>query len=611
MLASTFSAVLGGPSGAADRDRRSGRAEPDDVRVAMRSRIFVGAALVAVGAIVGSSCASDDSSAKQARPTTTALGTGDPAAACAPRPFEPVKDGGEFTDYAQFDGLMYLKSFDPAAANSLAGAQITNALYDGLTEIDYSDACHPVVKPLVAKSFSANADSTEFAFVIKDGLKFSNGEPVLPSSFKKAWERAVSNEVDADFVWAFDFKDVDELQHENVTTLDSIVANDAEMTLKVSLRVGASDFLALVSSPQFSPIAQEDLEQFGTTTHWGELGPHIGNGPFRLESANTDGLGSVVLVRNERWAGNASGLKRAHLDRITFVSEQTQSAAYKVFDGGTGDSGPIPWKNRASALKKHPNTNGDPIALPEFLVFGSKDPQVGGTKNLDLRRAISLAIDREAIIQELDDGYGLVATGITPPGIPGYKAGLCEFCASDPDLAKDYLKRWRDAGGKLQRPIKISAPHEYAPMVQRIIEDINSTLGIEVEFGDYFEQGQVTEVACEICLAGRFPYFPRRRENLIGFHSASQATHFGGNLDDPEVDRLYSAMLAAPGQIAADEAGDALERRLLNELTVVAPIRWGTGNHGYRSNVRNYRQSPMGLIPWEYVGFVDTGRSGR
>ena len=94
--------------------------------------------------------------------------------------------GGTFTDYAQLSSSGDNTSFDPGVVQTLDEAQVTTSLYDGLTDFDFTEKCAPELKGNVAENWESNDDATECTFSIKEGLKFSNGDPVLPSSFKTA-----------------------------------------------------------------------------------------------------------------------------------------------------------------------------------------------------------------------------------------------------------------------------------------------------------------------------------------------------------------------------------------------------------------------------------------
>ena len=95
-------------------------------------------------------------------------------------------NGGELVDYAQLSDAGTNTSFDPGLVQTLDESQVTTALYDGLTDFDFTDKCQAGAEGSGRREVDANADATEFTFTIKKGQMFSNGDPVLPSSFKYA-----------------------------------------------------------------------------------------------------------------------------------------------------------------------------------------------------------------------------------------------------------------------------------------------------------------------------------------------------------------------------------------------------------------------------------------
>src|SRR6478735_8584308 len=210
--------------------------------------------------------------------------------------------GGTFTDYAYLSDSGTNTSFDPGVVQTLSESQITTALFDGLTDFDFTEKCAPELKGAVAEKWEANDDATEFTFTIKDDQVFSDGTPVLPSNFKAAWERAGSQELASPYGYLVTYIDGGaELQDGSATELKGVEADDDAMTLKVGLAAANADFPAIVSHPFFSPANTKDLEKIGTTTGWGTKGLTIGNGPFVLDSANDQ---EVVLTPNDKWTGN-------------------------------------------------------------------------------------------------------------------------------------------------------------------------------------------------------------------------------------------------------------------------------------------------------------------
>ena len=96
---------------------------------------------------------------------------------------EPIT-GGTLVDYATLANETP-DTIDPAISYYLSASQIDDLLFDSLTAIDGDGN----VKKSVASEYSHSEDSTEWNFTLRSDVKFSDGSPVLPSSFKQGWER--------------------------------------------------------------------------------------------------------------------------------------------------------------------------------------------------------------------------------------------------------------------------------------------------------------------------------------------------------------------------------------------------------------------------------------
>jgi len=517
-------------------------------------------------------------------------------------------DGGEFTDYAQLSSGGDNTSFDPQAVQTLDESQITTALWDGLTEFDYTDTCNPVLKPQVAEKWEANDDATEYTFTIRKGQEFSNGEAIKPSNFKIAWERGGSAELASSYGYLMDYvKDGDKLLDGSLKTLDSIVADDDAMTLKVTLAKPNADFPAIASFPLFYPISKADYQKIGNTTGWGTKGITIGNGPYKLESAAAPDSGEVVLVRNDKWKGGLTGMKRPHLDKITFKITADVESAYQAFQAGSGDDATIPSGQYAAAAATYKNTLKEATLGTYFFDFGNNDPVVGGDKNVKLREAISMAIDRDEINKKVYEGTRTISTGITPPGIPGFKADLCDFCKTDPTEAKKVFKEWQDAGGKLTAPLKISynAGGSHQTVVETMVANLKDVLGIDAQANpieeSYFKV-IAEEGACQICRSGWYADYPTYGNFMVDlFGKVSIGGNNLGRYDNPEFEKLISEAQKETDDTKRGDLYRQAEEQLLNKSVNAIPLNWYTGDAVYRDNIVNYITPPLGTIAWEQV----------
>ncbi|MBK6670683.1 MAG: peptide ABC transporter substrate-binding protein [Actinobacteria bacterium] len=577
----------------------------------IKSRNTTAAALVAALALFAGACGdSKDSGDNASTGTDSETKTTAPASdACRTLEYEDAPEGGTLEDYAQLSSAGDNTSFDPGAVQTLDESQVTTALFDGLTDFDFTDTCNPTIEPLVAEKWEANDDATEYTFTIKKDQVFSNGEPVLPSSFKRGWERSGSAELASSYGYLLAYvKDGDKLLDGSMTTLDSIVADDDAMTLKVTLADSNADFPAIVSFPAFSPITKEDFTRVGNTTGWGTKGVTIGNGPFKLESAESPDTGTVVLVRNDTWAGNIFGDKKAKLDKIVFHLTSEVEASFQAFEAGEGDTATIPSGQFGPAMEQYPNTVDSAMLGTYFFDFGHDDSNVGGEKNVKLRAAISMAIDRDEINAKVYEGTRFISTGITPPGIPGFESNLCKYCAYDPTEAKKLFKEWEADGGKIEGDIKISinsgGGHEdVAAIIQNNVKD---TLGISLKIDaieeDYFKV-IAKEGACQICRSGWYADYPTYGNFMVDlFGAVSIDGNNLGRYDDEKFESLIADAQKETDDTKRGELYASAEKRLLNETVNAIPINWYTGDHVYRDSVVNYVQPPLGIFLWEKVG---------
>lgn len=590
----------------------------------MRKLKYILCLLVVMAFVVGA-CGSDDKKSDEGSDTTTQSndsvadggtdgttadnGT-EAASECRTLKYDDAPKGGEFVDYAQLASGGDNTTFDPGAVQTLDEAQITNALFDGLTDFDFTDTCKPVLKTLSAEKYEANDDATQYVFTIKDGLKFSNDEPVLPHNFKQAWERAGSAEFASPYGYLMSYiKGGSGLLDGTVTTLDSIVADDAARTLTVTLEEPNADFPSIVSFSLFSPISDADFTSLGNApAGWGTKGATIGNGPFKLESAEASDTGEVVLVPNPNWAGNIYGDKEVALDKLTFKITQDVESSYQAFESGEGDNATIPSGQYAAATAAYKNTVSDGVLGTYFFDLGSEDPQLSGEANTKLRQAISLAINRDEINQKVYEGTRHISTGITPPGIPGFEADLCDYCKYDPDMAKKLFDEWTAAGGALSSPLKIdyNAGGSHEGVAQIIQANLKETLGIDAEL-DPIQEAYFREIAkagaCHICRSGWYADYPTYGNFMVDLFA--KVAIDGNNLGRFSNDKFEGLIADAQKETDDTKRGElyaSAEKVLLNEVTAAIPLNWYTGDHVYRDGVVNYVLPPNGMFLWERVG---------
>jgi oligopeptide transport system substrate-binding protein len=511
--------------------------------------------------------------------------------------------GGEVVDLGTF-AAGAPESLDPALNNNVEAYSVINALYDGLTDVDASDPNEATVQPLVAESYEVSDDGLTYTFTIREDAEFSNGEAVLPSSFVRGWERASDPELAGPYSNLFALIEGGQAKLDGeADSISGVTADDDERTLTVELAQPYASFDVVSGFQVFYPMpeAVEELEDQST---WGRT-EMIGNGPFKLDGA--PGEREIVLVRNDRWGGSVAGAEEAMLDKITFKVSESVDAAFDAFEAKEGDVGPIPPDRAKDVEEQYGNTLDVALLSSYMFQIGWEDPVLGGKDNAKLREAISLAIDREEINEAVYSGSRIPATGITPPGIPGFERGICKFCERDLDAAKDAFEAWQAEGNRLTEPIKLQvnadAGHEDALqlMVDHLqeigIEAVAETPAVEA-YQELLGSG-----GCVICRWNWVADYPTYDNFLFdNFHSSSAPAPNFGNFADPAFDELVDEGRATRDPAERAELFRKAEDLLLNEDVAAIPMFWGRGGYAYdETKIDHFVQTNFGLVLWEEV----------
>lgn len=512
--------------------------------------------------------------------------------------------GGEFIDLGTIVGDP-LEHIDPALNTTLDGFQVTSALYDGLTEMDFSDPDAPELKGLVAESWESNDEATVWTFTIKEGLEFSDGEPVLPSSFVRAWERASDPDFAGDYSYLFNFlAGGAEKLDGSADTIAGVKADDDAMTLETTLSAPYANWPTVAGFQLFWPMPSA-IDSLTDQNEW-QNGLMIGNGPYKLAAPRT--AEEIVLVKNDNWAGDQNGdTWDDRLDKITFRTQTDPDTAYNAFEAGEGHNATAPAGRWGEAKKNHPNAIQAAIGT-RFFELNWEDELVGGAKNVKLREAIMLAINREEISKAIYDGTNPAATSMVPPGIPGAKDGICEFCRYDVAGAKAALAEWTTAGNKQAKPLKIqlnaAAGHE--PVVQIIIDNLKA-VGIEAVADPFPGEtyfSQLADGACVMCRSGWYAdYATYDNFTYDLFHSDAIGGNNHGGYSNPKFDALIDEAKSATDLDKAIDLYNEAEDILLNKDIGVVPYLYYTIDYVYSDKLAAFPVSPLGLIQWEQVAF--------
>jgi peptide/nickel transport system substrate-binding protein len=336
---------------------------------------------------------------------------------------------------------------DPTAgAASAIGEVVHYNIFETLTKIEPDGS----IKPLLAQSWSVTPDNKTWAFRLKPGVKFHNGEPFNAEIVKFSFERAVAQ----------GSVNKDKAVFNNIVN----IASTDDLTVIVTLKNPNPDFLFQLGQTTASIVEPKSAATNNTQP--------VGTGPFKLESWNKGA--SIVLTR---WDGFRDP-KAVKLKRVTirFIGDGAAQVAAML----SGDVDAFPRVAAARSLAQFQNDKRFQV-----LIGGSRSKAILAINNkrkpLDdvrVRRAIAMAIDRKAVIEGAADGFGTPIGSFYVPGAPGY-VDLTAVNAYAPDTSRALLK---EAG--VATPLELSMklpPTPYARQGGEVIAAQLAKVGINAK----------------------------------------------------------------------------------------------------------------------------------
>ncbi|MDP8962168.1 MAG: ABC transporter substrate-binding protein, partial [Actinomycetota bacterium] len=331
----------------------------------------------------------------------------------------------------------------PTNSNESEGNKVLDALFTGLIRYDVRTS-----EPFNALAESIESDDfVHWRVKLKPGWTFHNDEPVTAGSFVDAWNYAAygpNAQQNSNF-----FSDIAGFNQVNppdpdddgpaqapppsATTLSGLKIID-DLTFEVILSEPFSQWPLKLGYIPFSPlpkVAFEDPQGF-------EQAP-IGNGPFMM-----DGVWEHNVAVPTKTYPNYQGPDKPKIDGIEFRIYADLNTGYNdVVAGNLDIVEPVPPERLTEARQTLDERYGEsPTSAYNYIGFPLYLPTF---QKRELRQALSMAIDREAIVNTIFNGTRLAAHSFIAPTIPGYRADACaETTKFDPQRARQLLQQ---AGG--------------------------------------------------------------------------------------------------------------------------------------------------------------------
>ncbi|WP_242877052.1 peptide ABC transporter substrate-binding protein [Fusibacter sp. 3D3] len=325
---------------------------------------------------------------------------------CGSKPAEPTEPAATPTDAtpaaepaatpaAEVEQVLYWnisgepKTIDPGLNAASDGGHVINNMFEGLMR-----EINGKLEPAIAESYTMSEDGLVYTFKLRDA-KWSDGQAITAQNFEWSWNRVLAEETASEYAWIFDEANV-----------DSFKAID-EKTFEVTLKAPTPYFLGLTAFYTFFPV-REDAVAKGADGAWAiDPAASIVNGPFMLESYI--GGDRLVLVKNPNY-WQADKVKLERIEALMIVEASTYLTAY---ESGSIDALLTPPTEEIPRLIAEDPTF---YILPQDgTYYYSLNTEKVPMDNINVRKALSLAIDRKAICETVTKGGQVPALNMVSP----------------------------------------------------------------------------------------------------------------------------------------------------------------------------------------------------
>ncbi len=491
------------------------------------------------------------------------------------------------------------QSLDPHLLSAATEVDLAVAFFEGLCVLD-EHTSQPL--PAVAERWEADASGLVYTFHLRPNARWSNGDPLTAQDFVVSWRRILAPSLAAENAYLLHvLKNAAALNRGDLTDPSQLgaVALD-DHTLRLTLERPTPYLPALTALPAWFPVNPRVLAKFGDINQrspaWTRPENLVGNGPFTLAEWTPNAR--LVAVKNPAYWDAAT----VRLNRIIFLTTENAEVDERNYRAGQVHvTGSLPASKIEAHRAARPSAlRSDPFLQAIFLRFNTTRPPFNDVR---VRRALTLAIDREVITENVLRGGQLPARSFTPPNLAGYTARA--RVATDYEAARRLLAEAGYPGGRGLPVLDLQVRNDqHQPRVAEVLqarwkEELGITLTISpMEQKTWFQNQQSLNYT--LSGAGWIGDFVDPVTFLDLF--VSQGGNNWTGWASPEYDRLIAQAAATPDPAARFEFFQQAEALLL-EQAPVAPVFFGVKNFLLHPAVRGWEPSFLGQHQYKKVHF--------
>jgi len=473
-------------------------------------------------------------------------------------------------------------TLDPAVSGEMTSHEYLMQIFSGLVRL--GDNLEPA--PDIAEGWDISNGGRTYTFYLRHDVKFHDGKPVTAADFKYSWERACAPRTGSATAATYlgDIVGVGEVLSGQATEISGVKIID-DYTLEVTIDAPKSYFLSKLTYPTAFVVDSANAAAGG---EWWRS-PN-GTGPFKLKQWRETEV--LILERNELYYG-----EMAELNLVVFLL--WSGVPMNMYETGEIDVTGV----GAGYIEKVTDETGpfypDLMVVPElsfyYIGFNTARPPFD---DANIRRAFSMAIDKEKLISLIFKGTVQPAYGILPPGMPGYNEALAGL---EYDLAgaKELIAQSSYGSVSNLPPITITTlgwGGGISSELEAVVYQWRQNLGVEVTVRQLEPERflyHLAEETDEMFYTGWIADYPHPQDFLdILFHSGAENNY--GGYSSPEVDALLEAAGVEPDSDSSLELYRQAEQLMVDDAACL-PMGFGRNYVLVKPYVKGYELNPLGF----------------
>ncbi len=341
-------------------------------------------------------------------------------------------------------------TLDPQLIETVDDSDVARQLFEGL----YTEGPKGELIAAGATEVAVSDDKLTYTFKLRPESKWSNGDPVTANDYVYAWRRLVDPATASAYSWYMEL-----MQVENATAVIAGEKPAAELgvkaiddlTLEVKLITPLPYFTKMLVHASVLPVHKATIDAFGA--QWTEPGKLVGNGAYTLTEHKPGE--KAVVTRNPLYWNNAATV----IETGTFLTVNDENIAFTRYEAGELDMVDIPSGMYPELKASRPDEASSAPRACTYYYLMNIDPEKGveALKNVNVRKALSYAIDRNVITDKILESGQIPAYTLTPAAMAGFTVPAVDYAGMTQEARVEEAKKLlSEAGYTPENPLKLT-----------------------------------------------------------------------------------------------------------------------------------------------------------